>query len=454
MDPLSISLAVITLIGTTHKVIRFLSNVENAPQEMSECLIEVTSAYALLNQLKNRLEGTDKSASWFDKLSALRVEGGPFDQYTTALEQLQSKLDPARSGVIHRVGKAIAWQFKKKELEGILEKLERFKSSIQFILANSHLVSSELSLSIKQDTSDIKQTTQNFENKKEREDLMKWLNKNTFDYSALQNDKIRDRKDGTGSWFLTSPEFESWKTSENCSLICPGIAGAGKTIIIAKTVHHLRESHLPNTGVAVIYFDYKMAADQKPSKLLASVALQLITTLETLPDCVNDFFKKHKGSAPSWEDYQNLIQALVPVFNDVYLMVDAFDEFFSDTEDREQFLDCIRAIQSQSRLKTMVTSRPGFVLEKDFNHSHSIEIRASDADMEAYLEQRKRSCSTCVKNDKTWPSVRNNIIKAADGMLVSQLCVSSTFAPKLHTHLYQSAHSLRSFILFSFLFGF
>jgi Heterokaryon incompatibility protein (HET) len=60
-----------------------------------------------------------------------------------------------------------------------------------------------------------------------------WIS--SIDFAAQQSDIISRRQEGTGVWFTDSPEFHTWVQGSNQSLFCPGIPGAGKTIVRPST---------------------------------------------------------------------------------------------------------------------------------------------------------------------------------------------------------------------------
>jgi hypothetical protein len=65
-----------------------------------------------------------------------------------------------------------------------------------------------------------------------------WLTPTNF--FAQQSDIISKRQDGTGLWLLNSKEYKMWIDGRVPTLFCPGIPGAGKTIMSSIVVDHLR----------------------------------------------------------------------------------------------------------------------------------------------------------------------------------------------------------------------
>ena len=137
MDPFSAvgaSASLVQLIGTAAKVIKYLNDIKNAPKERIRLAREVSSLYSVLLELEARYEDSkvESDTKWLGGLRSLAVRDGPMDQLETALSLIMKKLKP--SSGIKKLGKALSWPFDKKEIEGILDQIERQKSTINFAL--------------------------------------------------------------------------------------------------------------------------------------------------------------------------------------------------------------------------------------------------------------------------------------------------------------------------------
>jgi hypothetical protein len=102
------------------------------------------------------------------------------------------------------------------------------------------------------------ETIRNKLNKDKDMKVLDWLT--LVDYGPQQTDYIRRRQPGTGQWLLDSPEFQTWLNTENQTLFCPGIPGAGKTILTSIVVEELttRFSNDPTIGIAYIYCNFRL----------------------------------------------------------------------------------------------------------------------------------------------------------------------------------------------------
>jgi hypothetical protein len=67
-----------------------------------------------------------------------------------------------------------------------------------------------------------------------RQTVLDWIT--LIDYAPQLNDFIARRQAGTGQWLLDSTEYQTWVETNKQTLFCPGIPGAGKTILTSIVV--------------------------------------------------------------------------------------------------------------------------------------------------------------------------------------------------------------------------
>ncbi|KAJ7585745.1 hypothetical protein C8J56DRAFT_788562, partial [Mycena floridula] len=65
---------------------------------------------------------------------------------------------------------------------------------------------------------------------KKRQQFLDWISK--LDFQATQMQKFEQHAAQTGGWFLKRQEFFDRKDGKTKLLWCPGIPGAGKTILL------------------------------------------------------------------------------------------------------------------------------------------------------------------------------------------------------------------------------
>src|SRR6266536_6378666 len=135
---------------------------------------------------------------------------------------------------------------------------------------------SQISLATKDGVDRLHERQDNQDRRQEHQAILNWLT--PIDYAPQQSDFISRRQEGTGEWLLNSDEFQAWLNTSKQTLFCPGMPGAGKTIIASIVVDHVctRFQKDPSIGIAYIYCNFRQQHDQKPEDILASLLKQLV----------------------------------------------------------------------------------------------------------------------------------------------------------------------------------
>ncbi|KAF8858382.1 hypothetical protein BDZ45DRAFT_397454 [Acephala macrosclerotiorum] len=345
------------------------------------------------------------------------------------LDKISNKfkeLDPiARSfdGKPRKIWKRFKWDQK-----DITELRSRISSNI--LLLNMFLgrVSSQAVFTVRdgverlhdrQETQERRQETR--ERQQEHDAILDWLT--PFDYFAQHHDVVIRRQVGTGQWLLDSAEFQAWVGTDKLTLFCPGIPGAGKTILTSIVVDELttRFSNDPTTGIAYIYCDFRRQDEQKIDNLLASLLKQLAESQPSLPGSVKDLYNRHKTkrTQPSLDEISKSLQAVTELYSRVFLVIDAIDECQLSNRCRLQFLSNIFNLQAKTKAKLFATSRPILDIEKEFKGCLSLQILASDEDVKRYLNGNMSQLLTFVSsNPKLQEEITTEIVKAVKGMFL------------------------------------
>ncbi|KAK1913235.1 hypothetical protein P3342_005171 [Pyrenophora teres f. teres] len=129
-----------------------------------------------------------------------------------------------------------------------------------------------------------------------------------------QPNPTRRRQKGTGQWFLAAPEFATWLGEPKDTLFCPGIPGAGKTIVAAIAIDHLVKSVQSSlVGVAYVYCNYKAQEEQDAFSMLAAIVKQLVQVRSSTAEPVERLYKQHadRGTKPSLEEIFSALREVV-----------------------------------------------------------------------------------------------------------------------------------------------
>jgi hypothetical protein len=303
------------------------------------------------------------------------------------------------------------WKRLKWEPEDIQELRSRINSNITLLNAfNGRL------------TRDSVVTLVRHQDDQERQTILDWLT--PIGYSAQQSDFIGRRQEGTGEWLLNSNEFQAWLNTSKQTLFCPGIPGAGKTIITSIVVNHLGTEFQndANIGIAYLYCNYRQQQQQKTEDLLSSLLKQLAQEQPSVPVHVKSLYESHrtKQSRPSFDEIVKGLHSTIRLYSRVFIVIDALDECRVSNEGRNMLLSAVFSLQFEAQINIFATSR--FIPEiiSQFEGYIWKEIQAQDDDVLKYVNGRIPQLlrSRISKYPDLQDAVRRVVVRAADGMYV------------------------------------
>jgi hypothetical protein len=253
----------------------------------------------------------------------------------------------------------------------------------------------------------------------DRQEILNWLT--PVDYGPQQSDYLKRRQQGTGQWLLDSAKYQTWLNIGKQTLFCPGIPGAGKTILTSIVVNDLNTRFLADqsVGIACLYCNFKRRDEQSAEDLLASLLKQLAQEHPSLSDSVKALYDRHrdKRTRPSFDEISRALQSVATMCSQVFIVVDALDECQTSDGCRTKFLTEIFNLQAKCGVHLFATSR--FILEitEVFKSSTSLEIHATRDDVERYLEGHMQQLPSFVRrNQQLQEEIKTGISEAVDGM--------------------------------------
>jgi hypothetical protein len=253
----------------------------------------------------------------------------------------------------------------------------------------------------------------------ERQAILDWLT--PINFVSQQHDFITRRQAGTGQWLLDSEEFQTWLNTDKQTLFCPGIPGAGKTILTSIIVEDLTTRFHDNRGIGIayVYCNFRRQDEQKVDDLLASLLKQLAESQPSLPGSIKDLYDQHKTkrTRPSLKEVSETLQIVTKSYSRVFVIVDALDECQVSNGCQTTFLTEVFSLQTKTRANFFTTSRFLPEITEIFKRSMSLEIRASEEDVRIYLESHMSKLPTFVgRSSNLQEEIKTGVVKAVDGM--------------------------------------
>lgn len=172
-----------------------------------------------------------------------------------------------------------------------------------------------------------------------RQDIFKWLAApDPFVNHVLNRKK---RPGSTGTWLLTSKQYDTWLHGRKSLLWLYGIPGCGKTVLCSTIVEQLiRYSQQDaSIGLAYFYFDFNDPQKQDTGSLTRCIITQLASQCPTIPGSLVELHEmRQKGrNVFNEEMLLSTLRSIILLFNNVYLVFDALDES-SNYDEALQFI--------------------------------------------------------------------------------------------------------------------
>lgn len=229
-----------------------------------------------------------------------------------------------------------------------------------------------------------------------------WINiKNHLHYpqdSDYHHHLTLRRQEGTGQWFLNSTRVQTWMKSRGQVFICPGVPGAGKSVLVSFVVDELatRAETDRKTAVACIYdahrcLDQGMAAITFMAQLLGQILAALIvqfTDKATLTACQGPFYIRKSQVAECLR-----IACSNSFFSRIFMILDGLElstpigmpGFNTAMDVGMDLMSWIASFQQASGVSVLVTPRT-YNNQTSIKPTVTMEIRARKEDIETYLD--------------------------------------------------------------------
>lgn len=164
-----------------------------------------------------------------------------------------------------------------------------------------------------------------------------------------------------------------------------------------------------NSAVIYIYNNYKEQEIQTLEHLVGSILTQMLQKKMDFSDNLKGLeglYQRHArlGTRPKAKELLELIRTEISGFSRVFILVDAVDECTEANGRRATFLLQLQEILEAPQVRLMMTARPINQTISDFPNVAKVEIRASDDDIQKYIEaqiSREARLRLHTSSDKT-----------------------------------------------------
>ncbi|KAK3343579.1 hypothetical protein B0T25DRAFT_614755 [Lasiosphaeria hispida] len=242
------------------------------------------------------------------------------------------------------------------------------------------------------------------------------------DYADDQQLYSSQRAPMTCTWFLECHEYDMWLNTKSRVLFCSGDPGTGKTLLTSAVVSNLQQKFSPispdrlRAGIAYVYFREQTvqsapadAASQSPESLLRNLLGQLLAALPDTADAMPFFAHAWKlydahllhdsARQPSIDDISDAFCRTAAWYDYVFVALDALDECPAESR---RFLSSLAKAQAKLDLRIFATCRADTAIPHFGEDTRiSRDIRASEADIQRYLELRIPEVDHVLRGDES-----------------------------------------------------
>lgn len=225
--------------------------------------------------------------------------------------------------------------------------------------------------------------TESLQAKRGREDDLRqairhWI-MGDYDHVDVREDQraqLQRRQTGTCTWFLEDQRFIDWRdnTQQNAVLWYNAEPGSGKSVMASAIVDHLSKH-----GNSVIwwYFSFNNPRRRNGMSALRSLALQLLTVLDYIPDALVSVWeqemKHHAISLDSPVVAAIAIHKLINQCGHIHIVIDGIDEC-ADESDLLTILPPLIKQETHGLVKWLFTSRNHVSIRHTMDEVKATEI--------------------------------------------------------------------------------
>ncbi|KAH6999422.1 ankyrin repeat-containing domain protein [Ilyonectria destructans] len=251
-------------------------------------------------------------------------------------------------------------------------------------------------------------------------DIRNWLQ--PTDYLAESGEFRRhllSQAPGTGLWICETEKYRQWHDSpDHGSLWIKGVPGAGKSVMAASIIQHLRMTE--DCPVLFFFFRNIVAANFSPRALIQDWLAQLLPYSVELQFALQPLLETTLAETSDNDLVQLFLDGVLCVPK-VYCVGDALDEM---TTDNRSFLDKLNGLATYRprSLKLLMTSRPKQYLQSALRDSSivhvSLQQQLVDVDIISFLNHRFDRAPKSDNQQKLKQDIINMVARRSEGLFL------------------------------------
>ncbi|PTD02200.1 hypothetical protein FCULG_00012248 [Fusarium culmorum] len=440
MDPLSLSASIAGLISVAdltfrllYKYVRGVKEAQNDIKSLKREIEGLCSVLRILQALAEVLVTEEDKGH-----AALSVD--ILDQCKETLGEISNKVQGAfatfeQKRLLKATLQKLKWPFGDVETKGLLDTLSRYKLTISIAtsadsLSKLHILLNnqvQHNIKIEETVKNIDKNTKliaNIELDKEKRRILDFFMKPTLNPRHNLDQSIELRHPTTGSWFMSSPELQSWFTDYGSLLWLNGIGGGGKTILAGLVIQKAMSRTSDEVGVAFFFCDYKNTATLRLEKILGAISVQLALQNDASYEILERYHEdlnppNELSTTPDVDGLESAIASMIKTFRQVLIVVDGLDECGDEMGSVTMSLAAFASLDTPASVALFSRQEPD-IRARMGNNVTKILIEAHTDDIEIYvraeLEKRIQSRRLRLSDPETAQKIEEELIGRAQGM--------------------------------------
>ncbi|EWG52246.1 hypothetical protein FVEG_11036 [Fusarium verticillioides 7600] len=341
----------------------YIASVRGAPKSLTSYIAELTTLTSVMLQLE-------------DLIRTKRFNGQNSQTLSKALHDCQLEVESLRAklqkklsyGRIKAKVAALAWPLSESELLDKVNMLHRYNGIFSSALQADNLT---MAIATNKELQDIRQTT-------EAKEIIAWYKLDIAIEASTSH--LDDYCPSTWQTFLSGSFYQSWRSGSTPVVWGYGQPGAGKTVLTAIVLRHVKSDNVPGTAIASHFFS-SSRPKETVSLVLRSLIAQALRGCPSIPQEASALYEKGSQNLMVI-DLIHVLEAIAKSMTTI-IILDALDE----CPFLPKLFNILSTLQDLG-VRIFATARDLPNIRKHFEKRPRVEISATRHDLDFYVNYR------------------------------------------------------------------